>query len=765
MKTGLIGVICVALILIGMVFGFIRGWKNSLIRFAEVIVCAFISYFVASGLAGAFMSLDLSATGITVSGINVSTLEQTLTDLIGSISIVSELMDASPTLSAIVAIIPLLIVSMVLFVIVFFIIKFVAWIIHAIVGAIIRKKLKARDEYNDDADGKKIWGRLAGCGIGILQGIFCFAVIMIPVAGSTYFLADEVAYIRQYENGTIQENGAIASVYASEDTEKDDLKEAEETLNNINRRFRGLTLFGYKKISMNAVQGLTTFELNNVETSLTAEIDNVVKIYVRIDDMVETPVDKWTEKEITAGREAVELFFASPITGDIATEMIQSVAESWTEENTSGQTFVGVMKPEITDEGGQKVFDVFLNQLKTNQKEDMKGEFNAVLSVVEVAVDNEIIGVAKSSTTAEDVMGPVSKDGVVSDVIGAMAGGRAVRNTLPTLVQFGLDQMYPMIGVDESVYKDFKVTKASSEIDWETEKVYLGNAFTGLARTYLSLQKCGEVLSKLDYESLAFALDNLRASQLLSSQQANGNSLSKEITLAILHGAYLEHIDGMDGVLNSIEADYEHVNFYSLLRTLKASVELAESMQKVNDGHIDELPSEQVSDLLHGLQDETTGKLMKDLVSTDNLTGLGVDEAFANAVGSLVGAVVDYNAEAEDVGDESIKMPTEQAGVDAATEAFKSLSNVVQSGNVNAEATENRFFMSKEEMKNFILDLQKSPYVYQITLSQSQTLGFKDEIGNTKLTDTEYGYLEELMEEDSEAFKEREMVNIFGVRV
>lgn len=764
MNTGIIGVICVAFILIGSLLGFMRGWKNSLIRFVEVLFCAFVAYFLAGSLAEAVMSVDLSSFGATIAGVTVSTVEQTLTELIGSIGGVSELMKASPTLNALFAIVPILIVSMILFVLIFFVAKFLVWIIHAIAGSVIRKKLKERDDYDDEDAGKKIVKRLIGLLVGFFQGVLCFAVVMLPIAGTTYFLADEVKYIRQYQDGTLVEDSAVASVYASEDSAKDELGDAEKSLNEINAKFRVLALFGYKSISTNVVEGLTSFELNGVETSLTAEVNNIVKVYVRVDDLLDTPVDKWTEEEIMTGREVVELFFASPITGDITTELIKNVADSWTSENKD-ETLLIYFKPEIKDESGQKVFDVFLKQLKANTKEDMKSEFNSIVSIFEVAVKNDIINVVKTSTTIEDVMQPLAKDGVATDIIGAMAEGRAVKNTLPTIVQFGLDQFYPMLGVSEEDSRNLQVLKASSEINWETEKVYLGNTFAGFARTYISLQGEGSVLGKIDYDSLAFSLENLRCSQLLNSRQENGNTLAKEITLAIINSSYLQSVDGVDGILNSIESDYETINFESIFETVEASIAVADSVSKVNNGELQEIPSKEVAELLNGLTDPTTGKLVKDLVGKNNLTGLGVDDSSANAVGSLVGAVVDYNAEAEEVGAGSVKMPTEQAEIDNATDAFISLVDVVQSGNENVEAQENKFFESKEEMRDFILDLKKSPYVYQIAMSQSETLGFKDSLGYTKLTDTEYGYLLELIAEDESTFSHTEMSKLFGVKI
>ena len=771
MDVGIISVILMAFILAGMLWGLIRGWKNSLIRLLEVVLCAFLAYFIAGSLADAFLSVDLTKYGFNIAGVQVTTIEETLANLIGTFEIVKEVIEVSPTLKSIIAILPLIIISLVLFIVLFFVIKFFVWIIHAIVGAVIRKKLKEQSEYNDDAVKRKNISRLIGAGVGVLQGIVCFAIVMCPISGVTYFLADEVRYIRQYSDGTLENETTVqASVYASEDGDNVNqlevsLQEAEETLNAINRKFVGLTLFGYKPIAKGVVNGLTSFELNGVETSLTDEIDNVVKIYVRADKLVKIPIDSWTTEETATANEIIDLFFESPITGDITSEAVKEISTRWTDEDVSKQSFLGINKPRIEGDG-QEVLDVFLRQLKADEKEDLKNELKVAVNVLDVAIRKNIINIAKSSTTIEDVIIPLSEEGVVEELIGAMVGGRAIKNSIPTAVQFGLHQMYPMLGVREEAYANLKISKASSEINWDAEKVYLDRVFCGLARTYLSLQKEGNVLEKLDYHSLALALENLRKSELLNSTLDNGSTLGKEITLVLLKSTHLEVLDGIDAVLNEVETSYENINFDSLLGTLKSSVELAQSMKELNSGEISELPKEQVTELLNGLTDDTTGKLVKDLTSPENLAGLGVDGDVASTVGSLIGAVVDYNTEvnASDSNENVAKMPTDEVGITNATEAFKDLADVVQTGvkNENVDEPTYRFFESKEELKSFILNLQKSPYVYSVSLSSSSTLGFKDDMNNTKLTDVEYGYLQELISEDSNTFKRSEMEKLFG---
>lgn len=779
MNAGIIGVVCIAFIMIGMVFGLIRGWVHTLIRLAEIVLAGFLAYFIAGSLADAVMTLDLSQMNINIAGVEVTTIEGTLSSLISSIAVIQEVVEASPTIKSIITILPLIIVSLVLFVVLFFVIKAVVWLVHQLIRLIVRKSNKKKNAYLDDDDEKKNKnvGRLIGAGIGVLQGFLCFAVALMPVAGISYFLADEVAYVRAYKEGTLAntENTAEATVYASEGettstSEEDEvtLEDAEATINEINGNagFRILSLFGYNHLAKASVEGLTSFELNGVETNLTSEVDNFIKIYIRVEDLTKVAIDNWTTDETKLLNETIDLFFASPISGDITTELVHVVADKWTTEDAN-QSFLGLAKPTIEGEGAE-VLDVFLKQLKGDNKDELKGELQAVVKVFEVGIDSGVIEVVKTSTTIDDVIDPLAKDGVVEDLIGAMVSGRAIKNTLPTVVQFGLHQMYPMLGVNEEAYKDLKITKASSEINWETEKVYLGNSFCGLARVYISLQQEGEVLEKLDYQSLALALDNLRKSELLNSKLSNGNSLSKEITLVLLNSAYLGVLDGMDSVLNEIESGYVNVDFYSLLKTLKTSVKLAESLNKLNKGEIDELPADQVSELLNGLTNGTTGALVKDLASAENLQDLGVGESTSIAIGSLISSVVDYNENASDGGDNPNvqKMPTDTEGINKATEAFKDLAEVVQTGanNSSNDEAEYNFFASKEEMREFILSLQSSPYVYAVALSSSSTLGFTDMVGYTKLTDTEYAYLEELIEEDPVTFNEVKMKTIFGVQ-
>ena len=96
--------------------------------------------------------------------------------------------------------------------------------------------------------------------------------------------------------------------------------------------------------------------------------------------------------------------------------------------------------------------------------------------------------------------------------------------------------------------------------------------------------------------------------------------------------------------------------------------------------------------------------------------------------------------------------------------------DVIKKGEGAEEGAENKYFASKQELENFIKEMHKSDYLWNVSLINSQKLGFKDNTGKTKLSATEYAWATELVSESYTSgettkpyYTEAEMRNIFGV--
>lgn len=184
--------------------------------------------------------------------------------------------------------------------------------------------------------------------------------------------------------------------------------------------------------------------------------------------------------------------------------------------------------------------------------------------------------------------------------------------------------------------------------------------------------------------------------------------------------------------------------------------------------------------LLNGLQDEVVSEIVKDAVTEkleseiEKLGGENVSET--TAVKNMVDAVVDYNKQAnehngnsENAENQLPTMPTEKEELNQTAASAKELFNVIKKGESAESSAETKYFATKEDLQNFIQEMHKSDYLWQMSLKNSATLGFKDSAGNTNLTATEYAWASELVDasygegENSKTYyTQTEMQQLFG---
>lgn len=805
MYSGVISVCLVTLIIMGMALGMVRGFTKSWIRLIIVVADAVIAYFIAGAIGSAIANINISGMGQVINGNNVETVESLIEELLKSISIVAELIESSPTIGKVVSILPLAIINLVLFDVLFVLINFVTWIIYVIVFSIIGKKHK------DEEQKPKRKG--LGVLFGVIQSVVVFIVLFIPVMGLTYFVSEQVDYVNNY-NGELeqvsQEGSASADEYLGEmvafaeektsaeaepenDTKEGAVKTAQEVTSSLENAwvFKALKFVGYDKLSMTLANNLTKFEINETKTGLFDEVENVVKISVRVEWLFgnKRQISSWTTKDIQLLQEVVGKFFDSPIFGDITYELVNSVATKWTNEKTENSQFIGISKPN-TSSDVETVINELLTGLKSDTKEDLEEEFNTLIGTINCLVEKDVLKLVNKNVDITTFMTSIKNDKIVASILSNLTKGNALSRAIPSAIQLGLNQMYKAVGVPKEDYDRLKINVTSSEINWNNESLILDEMFANLARVYESIIKEGDIKDTLDYDSLANALEKMRDSSLLTKSKVQiigtteTSPLNKELTLTLLRCSDMKNIDGMNAVILDIEAFYNEkdeagnykLNFKTLLNTLKYAVKISTDLNNAN------LNVDDVEGLLSGLQDEVVGEIVKDAVVEKlekEIEKMGVDNVSeTTAVKNMVNAVIDYNKYAsehnEDPENAESKlptMPTEKADVEKTAEGAKELFNVIKNGEGAESGAGTKFFASKEDLQNFIIKMKSSEYLWQMSLLNSNSLGFKDASGNTNLTATEYAWASELVgvtygegENNKAYYTQAEMQQLFGTQ-
>lgn len=695
-------------LIIGFLYGLKRGLVKSIIRILGVIVACTLVVFITEPIADALLNLDISSSGLEVGGITVSTINDTIIAYLSKISVVAELISASPTIKAVISAVPKILVNMVLFIIVFYLIKAISYILCAIINKLVLK--------NQPEDAKK--HRLAGAFIGAFQGIIVFLFFLIPIAGNMNLLTEVTKEVNLETALGENTETSVLSVKTLDDY-------------NNNLIIKGANLIGYKALTDTVYDKLTVIKINDTtETNLRDEVIILTKVYGDYEKLKDIDVTKMTDEDVNNANSLIDNAFSSVIIGNSLTELTTDVAKKWTASDPTA--FLTIEKPTLSTEI-VGVFDDLLIALRADTKADLQNDLKVIVASLKVCSD---YNVTNEMDKEDGIISAVGQEGFIEDFVGTMSTGKVTKNILPSVVKVGITSAYNAIEVED---QEAIVTKSAGDISWQTEKVVLSDLFENISKVYLSSKAEGEILEKIDLVSFGKALNLLKQSELLGSA-------SQDITIALLKSNMMAGVDTSTLVMNvQNDTTYAELDFEVMLLALKSSANVATDLNNIVSGSADveSLNPEDVGNILDSLTSgDATSDMIGDMASKDNLINSGVDESTADAVSGLVGAIKDYdttdpNAEAVPKTDEEIQSAT--GAVEELLTASKNAKDTSVSYVFGSEEEP-----AKAKMQNFIDNLIASPFIYKVTITKGEDLGFKSG-ATTKLSADEVTWLKEVL--------------------
>lgn len=734
MASGIIYALFGFFIVLGVLFGLKRGLVKSVIRFITVLVTCVLVIFLCQPITGAILSADLSSAGLMIGEIPVTTIQDTIVNYISQISVVAQLVQTSPTMLALIKAVPAILVNLILFILLFFIAKGILYFVDVIINKFVVNKEKPK---------RRLWGAL----VGGFQGLVVFLFVLIPVAGTMNLVTDTMEILDTKAEAPVQSTtltslGLSESALDSEGEEEgstDDIKSvASKAVDEYNDIFivKMFNTIGYRALTNAVYDKITVIEVPNQEkTNLRKETEVIAKVFNNYDNLKDVDFANFTAENETEANALIDNAFSSPIIGGIATELTTGLANAWT--GTNQTAFAGVEKP-VMDEKLINVLDTLLINLRTNTKDDLKNDLKVLVSTVKVASDYDITENLNVEGNTDAIVEVIGKDGCVENIVGTLSTGKTTKAIIPAVVEYGLSYGYEAVGL-ENVSAD--ITKSADEVDWETEKVILGDMFEGVSATYISTKKEGEILNKLDFIALAKTMNAIRNSELLEGA-------GQTITLNFLNSNILVGVDAstLRGYVEN-DTKYAEMDFAVMFTTLKSSAQIATNIQdKIkNPETATDLSSADVGNLITGLTTPgATKDVLVDLASPENLTSSGVDDATAEAVGELVNSIAGYDTTESG----AVQPPTTDEEVESATGAVESL--LIASKNAKDDTKSYVFSTdetkAKESMNEFVSNMINSDFIYASTISKGEELGFTTD-GETNLSANEQIWLNDILNE------------------
>ncbi len=650
-STAVVSLFMLAIIL-GFVFGWIRGFSKSIIRFFMVLGMAVLAFFVVPSITNFVLKFDISNLNINIGGVQVITVQELIEDLLRKIPIVEDLIHASPTLEAFIKFLPVMVANVAMFIVFFFVFKWISMIIYWIVAGIFfsKKKMAGKDKH-----------KFIGAVIGAVQGILIACVCMVPMFGIIE-TAQPVIQVAIQENQEAEaaesaEAAAPEVYYAESETESEEknamIEQVEKVATEVDKYTEAfnntwivkvLNSVGVKKLSVSMFDNLTTVTDKGVTYSIRAEIKSVANVFPQVKAILSSGLDMEDNACLDKIKAAANELFDDEVFGTIIKEIVPYAAEKWYD----GEKFCNISKPNINNVAAAKLFDAMLLKTSTDEGANVKNDVNVSIDILKICNNADLLKTMNDGGDMMDVFTAEGNENLIADIISKALESNTLKNVMPELVNFGLDVIYKALGEENAA----EVTILAENINWEIEKPIIQNVFSNLIKIFADIDGVEDPLEALDFELMGETFDYLRDSTILKAGKKGEEditSISQDLIKTLFESEVLgenaEQLAMFKDKLLEVWAD-ETVSLKETFKALGDTLKVAKSLDNFED-----LNLENLGDVIKTLAGDDT---LKDIVTeiigdTDTLKEMGVPEEIAPIVSETITKIINPDEEHADM--------------------------------------------------------------------------------------------------------------------
>ena len=626
-------------VVIGALFGFLRGMNRSLIRLGAFFAAAVLTFFV-SGLVTNVMNENIVIEG--------QTLGQMLLDSIMSNEVAARIFNASPLLQEAVLVLPAFAAAIVVFPVVFILLNFISWIVYCIIPKPIFKRKK-----------------LAGMGIGAVTGVLIFGMLFAPLFAVLNLLPENSAL-----------NEAIDSLVEQEVLEADvaDIIKSELTAR------EGFVIKAYSLIGVSAagrlyLSNVSKFEYGSHKTNIPDELAPVFSAaQVMVDGgLLKALLDSENPNAVFAVladkavvSELIGEMFKSQLLCSAVPEILAMAMEGLAMSinvpadkeavyNDMMDKIAEAIKNGNIDYDAIKEFEEAYPDLAIDYAPSEDGQTNVIMTEEEYEAEiqklveltlkiSKIINVAVADSTeaiADAIANMIVKN-VQADVTenGASAsdfGSDAVKGAISKIAAESVDgtaaivlaQMNDVekfstnVATVESITNSIRETVKNAMSDTskvqETAGVLAGaiSSFAGAVENAIGADGSVDV-TKLDFAKLAEGVTGLQNSNLKDV----GSSVLELVAAGDLGNSMVST------ALGAIKESYDNgENISGAINSAGALIVIGSTIGNKDDEGSKEALNKSFADLVHNL-DEVTMKLLPAIVTEDTLLSIGVEAKY-----------------------------------------------------------------------------------------------------------------------------------------
>lgn len=458
--------VLILFILVGFLFGLLRGFGKSVVRFFMLIAVAVICFFIAPPISRAIAGINIAKLGIKIGDVEVTTIKEAITTLVENFGPVGELNSASPTFAAFVNALPALVLNLIVFALTYIVLGLISILFSWLISRAIFKKRKK---------GEHQPLRIVGGLVGAIAGVMVFAILTVPFFGISDTLQQASKQLNaqtttaQASQTTSQTQSNSNYTLVSETTgngSTEDKKINTEKVDKVTDKFSSSVMYkvfralGITKVQNKIFDSLTTTTINKEKVVLKHELMVVSKVANKFGSLTGLSTSS-TDQDYADAEYVVSTLFDSSLFSRIAEESLRYAATEWLDE--TDPTAFGIKRPNLGDIA-DPVLESTLMELKSVTRKTLENDLIQVVELVKVTNKNGVLNALTKNSDSETIMNTLSAEGALSSIVDVMLKSTTLKAVLPDAIQAGINSIYPTIGVPKAADKEQKVFTELAQI-------------------------------------------------------------------------------------------------------------------------------------------------------------------------------------------------------------------------------------------------------------------------------------------------------------
>ncbi|HBP43544.1 MAG TPA: hypothetical protein DD621_02540 [Clostridiales bacterium] len=442
-------------IIVGVLWGLIRGLKRTAFRAGWIVVIAVICFFVAPLITKSVMNMSIFNINVG-DGVTCKTLTELATYYLGQIEDYGKFLTAPDTIDIMITLVGL-VVNAFVFAILFWAVKIVLYPIWAIVTHfVIRKK----DREGNKLPRHRAWGMLVG---GFL-GLFVATATMMPVMGVVNMVSSiEKSTTDTYTKKVENDDGTITEVeLTGGEFSRLGLEDIMKYINAYDKSATSkiLTYTGVQPLMNVTFNGISTGKMDGEKVVLKDEVKTVVCTMGSIDTLRNIGFDNLTQSKvrriINASKTLVNQVFNNKTISALGNKLMPQIID----EILNNPDFI-IQLPNTGSDSLDDALKEGTTEIKDITFSTIRNELLCILNVAEILNEKDFIcKVANKEVTGANKILGLLDETTVNSITDELFKMQTISSLSPIIINASLNLVAEKLDV-----KDFAINKDGATTD------------------------------------------------------------------------------------------------------------------------------------------------------------------------------------------------------------------------------------------------------------------------------------------------------------